>query len=124
MSPPGYQAQVVKARRCRNESQERSGRGKRVVGKWRKKVSRQVPLNLKCAAIPGWQLWPWPATSSPRSVGPSSTCPPSSARTTERKSEIQNHSNAMLWVLRLKVDRSYVDRPNIDRQKVDCIKYE
>ena len=31
--PPGYQAPAVKASRRRNESQERSGRGKKVAGK-------------------------------------------------------------------------------------------
>ena len=53
MSPPGYQAPVVKASWCRNEREERFGNGKRVLGKWkkdkifvaRKLVIESVPLS-------------------------------------------------------------------------------
>ena len=42
LSPPGYLATFVKAAWRRNERQERSERGKRVVGKCRKKIQNNI----------------------------------------------------------------------------------
>ena len=58
LSPPGNQAPLVKASRCGNERLERSGKGKRVVGKWRKKFKRKnetayLLIALDAGVLPG-----------------------------------------------------------------------
>ena len=60
MNPFGYQAPVLKASRCGNERQERSGRGKQVAGEVVKKslaspasLSRNFTMNF----IEGTQTW-------------------------------------------------------------------
>ena len=52
LSPPGYPAPVVKDSWCGNERQKRSGKGKRVVGKW-----ENISVCM-CSEIPIHKL-PW-----------------------------------------------------------------